>query len=123
MSWNVVRDVNALAEAIDTKAGALNGLATLGLDGKVPGSQLSISAPPDATTITKGVVKLNDSIDSLSITEAATANAVRKVAATVTTHEAESMPHRFTDATTGKQYRWGMGSENGKPYYIQEEVI
>ncbi|HEX3075034.1 MAG TPA: hypothetical protein VHP30_15580 [Ignavibacteriales bacterium] len=43
---DVVRDMNALAEAVDVKAGAIDGLATLGADGKVPAGQL----PPSNAT-------------------------------------------------------------------------
>lgn len=38
---DVVRDMNALANAVDNKAGASDGLATLDATGKVPASQLS----------------------------------------------------------------------------------
>lgn len=78
MVADVSRDVNALASGIDAKAGAVSGLATLGADGKVPAGQLSVQAPPDASTTTKGLVKLNDATNSTSTTEAATANAVKK---------------------------------------------
>ena len=78
MVADVPRDVNAIANGIDAKAGAANGLATLGADGKVPAAQLSVSQPPDASTTRKGIVQLNDSVTSTSTTQAATANAVKQ---------------------------------------------
>ncbi len=93
LAIDVQKDLNALAQAVDEKAGATNGLATLNQNGKVPSTQLDISAPPDATTTTKGIVKLNDSTDSTSITEAATANAVRKVAEAGALHSADDTSH------------------------------
>lgn len=77
MTADVVRDMNALAEAVDAKAGSADGLATLGADGKVPSSQLSVSAPADATTTVKGIVMLEDSVTSTSVTKAATPKAVK----------------------------------------------
>lgn len=93
LAIDVQKDLNALAQAVDKKAGATNGLATLNQEGKVPSTQLDISAPPDATTTTKGIVKLNDSTDSTSTTEASTANAGRKVSERVTTHSADDTSH------------------------------
>ena len=67
-------------EAINTdQKGVPNGVATLGVDGKVPASQLNVSAPPDATTSTKGVVQLSNSTTSTSETLAATPKAVKTV--------------------------------------------
>lgn len=61
---------------IDQK-GAPDGLATLGADGKVPVSQLNVSAPPDASTTVKGVVQLSNSTTSTSEVLAATPKAVK----------------------------------------------
>lgn len=84
------------------QGGVAGGFATLGPDGKVPGAQLNVSAPPDASTTVKGIVKLNDNTDSESVSEAATANAVRKVAEDVATHQAdEANPHNVTKAQVG----------------------
>lgn len=91
---DVPRDMNALANGIDGKAGAAGGLATLGADGKVPASQLSVTQPPDATTTTKGVVQLNDATNSTSTTQAATANAVKKAY--------DRADAAFTSASDGK---------------------
>lgn len=74
---DVPRDMNALANGIDAKAGAAGGLATLGADGKVPAEQLNVTQPPDASTTTKGVTQLNDTVTSTSKTQAATANAAK----------------------------------------------
>lgn len=74
---DVVRDMNALANAVDNKAGVSDGLATLDASGKVPASQLNVSAPPDATTSTKGVVQLSNNTTSTSETLAATPKAVK----------------------------------------------
>lgn len=61
---------------IDQK-GVANGVASLGADGKVPASQLNVSAPADASTTTKGVVQLSNSTTSTSETLAATPKAVK----------------------------------------------
>lgn len=70
---DVPKVVNELANAIDEKAGSSSGLAQLDESKKVPTTQL-----PDASTSQKGATKLNDTTNSTSTTEAATANAVRK---------------------------------------------
>ncbi|MED1906106.1 hypothetical protein, partial [Cytobacillus firmus] len=49
LTADVVRDMNALAEAVDSKAGAAHGLATLGADGKVPSTQLNVDTSTLAT--------------------------------------------------------------------------
>ncbi|WP_433943597.1 phage tail protein [Paenibacillus sp. SN-8-1] len=85
--------MNALAQAVDGKAGAANGIATLGADGKVPAGQLNVAAPADASTTTKGIVQLNDATNSTSTTQAATANAVKQVNDAVTTHAADYVKH------------------------------
>lgn len=77
---DVVRDMNALANAVDTAAGTAGGLATLDPNGKVPSTQLDISAPDDATTSTKGIVMLEDSTTSTSVTKAATPKSIKTVA-------------------------------------------
>lgn len=41
----------------------------------------------------------------------------------ITAHQEDEMPHKYTDSTTGKTYKWGMGSENGVSYLIREEII
>ena len=92
MVADVPRDVNAIANGIDSKAGAANGLATLGSDGKVPAAQLSVSTPPDASTTRKGIVQLNDSVTSTSTTQAATANAVK------TAHDRANDAYNLADA-------------------------
>lgn len=43
---DVPRDFNAIANAIDNKAGAADGLATLGPDGKVPSNQVNVDLQP-----------------------------------------------------------------------------
>lgn len=52
LSADIPRDLNALAEAVDSAAGTSGGLATLGADGKVPSSQLSISSSANRITVT-----------------------------------------------------------------------
>ena len=49
MTADVVRDINGLADAVDAKAGAAGGLATLGADGKVPAGQLAVDMSGLAT--------------------------------------------------------------------------
>ncbi|GLY11429.1 phage tail protein [Pseudobacillus badius] len=78
------RDFNALAEKIDEKAGSPDGLAQLDGNGKTLITQL-----PDASTSQKGATKLNDTTNSTSTAEAATANAVKKVNDALVTHSAE----------------------------------
>ncbi|MCM3281507.1 phage tail protein [Exiguobacterium sp. MER 193] len=66
-------------EAINTdQKGVANGVASLGSDGKVPATQLNISAPTDASTTIKGIVMLEDSVASTSTTKAATPNSVKQ---------------------------------------------
>lgn len=73
-------DFNRIESNIDdlkTSQGKPLGPATLGADGKVPQSQLNITPPVDATINVKGLVKLNNTVTSTLITEAATANAAK----------------------------------------------
>lgn len=66
-------------EAINTdQKGVANGLATLDATGKVPASQLNVSTPADATTTVKGIVMLEDSVTSTSVTKAATPKNVKQ---------------------------------------------
>lgn len=63
---------------INSQKGVVNGIASLGADGKVPSSQLNVTNPPDATTTTKGITMLTDSISSTNTTSAATPNSVKQ---------------------------------------------
>lgn len=101
MTADVPRDFNALAQAVDAKAGTANGIATLGADGKVPAGQLNVTAPADASTTTKGIVQLNNTVTSTSITQAATANAVKTVNDSLTTHSADYVKHPGFATVTG----------------------
>ncbi|KIL79604.1 tail fiber protein [Bacillus badius] len=85
---DVPKVVNELANAIDEKAGSSSGLAQLDESKKVPTTQL-----PDASTSQKGATKLNDTTNSTSTTEAATANAVKKVNDALVTHSADETLH------------------------------
>lgn len=103
---------NALIDAIDSKAGASGGLAQLDASGKVPASQLNVSAPADATTTTKGVVQLSNSTTSTEETKAATPKAVKDVAdrvgplanlvTTNKTNLVNAVNELFTDVGDGK---------------------
>lgn len=82
--WNWLLNRTYLAvqelqqEAINTdQKGVANGVASLGADGKVPASQLNVSSPPDASTTVKGIVMLENSTTSTSVTKAATPNSVK----------------------------------------------
>lgn len=81
-NWFFYNSAKALIELqleainIDQK-GVPDGIATLGADGKVPASQLNVSAPPDASTTVKGVVQLSNSTTSTSEALAATPKAVK----------------------------------------------
>lgn len=71
MTADVVRDMNALANAVDELAGANNGLAKL--DGN---SLLPLTNIPKASTTQQGVLQLIDSYTSSDKTKAPTANAL-----------------------------------------------
>ncbi|MEK3975499.1 phage tail protein [Psychrobacillus sp. FSL K6-1267] len=75
MNADVVRDMNAIAQAVDDKAGVPGGLALLDDSGKVIG----VPDVKDASTTQKGIVQLSDVTNSTSTILAATANAVKKV--------------------------------------------
>ena len=82
--WNWLLNRTYLAvqelqqEAINVdQRGVANGVASLGADGKVPASQLNVSSPPDASTTVKGIVMLENSTTSTSVTKAATPNSVK----------------------------------------------
>lgn len=78
MANNVPRDLNALAEAVDEKAGVASGLATLGADGILaPEQRPPIPEVKDASTTQKGIVQLSTSTSSTSTTTAATPSAVK----------------------------------------------
>lgn len=71
-----VKELQQEAINVDQK-GVANGVATLGMDGKVPASQLNVQAPADASTTVKGIVMLENSATSTSTTKAATPNSVK----------------------------------------------
>ncbi|WP_197199215.1 hypothetical protein [Cytobacillus firmus] len=64
LTADVVRDMNALAEAVDSKAGAAHGLATLGADGKVPSTQLNVDTSTLATKQEVAEHQAEDAIDA-----------------------------------------------------------
>ena len=39
------------------------------------------------------------------------------------THKAESMPHKFTDTSDNKTYKYGFEAQNGELVFKYEEVI
>lgn len=43
--------------------------------------------------------------------------------AKVEAHVSDNMPHRATDPSTGKVYRWGLAIQNGEWGIIYEEVV
>ncbi len=100
MTADVVRDINALATAVDGKSGVANGLATLGADGKVPADQLNVQAPADASTTVKGIVMLEDSTSSTSIAKAATPKSVKSVNDALTSHKSDGSAHGIGDKNT-----------------------
>jgi Phage tail fibre repeat len=72
-----------------------------------------------ASTSQAGIVQLNDSVNSTSTTQAATANAVKKAYEKgVEALNAANAAKMIADAVTGKNYKWGI--ENGMIYL--EEV-
>lgn len=94
MTADIVRDINALAEAVDAKVGVSGGLATLDGNGKVPAGQLNVQSPADASTSVKGVVQLSSATNSTSETLAATAKAVKTAM--------DQANAAFTSASDGK---------------------
>lgn len=78
---------NSVKQAYDLANGAIqssqkgiaSGVATLGADGKIPSTQLNVTQPADATTSVKGIVMLDDTVNSSSTTKAATANSVKNI--------------------------------------------
>lgn len=89
--------------------GVNNGVASLGADGKLLASQRPDVAPvPDGTTTIKGIVQLEDSTSSSSVTKAATPNSIRLVKDKVdllegsfNTHKNDYKAHLLYNATTG----------------------
>ena len=68
--------VNAIPKS---EKGKPNGVPTLDATGKVPAAQMGVSTPSDASLTVKGIVRLNNSLTSMSVTEAATPSAVAAV--------------------------------------------
>ena len=81
-TFNIKTMLNDNWDKIDAK------VATLGADGKVPADQLSISVS-DASTTQKGVVMLEDSVTSTSITKAATPKSVKTVNDALDAHKTD----------------------------------
>ncbi|MBA9027507.1 phage tail protein [Peribacillus huizhouensis] len=86
MSTDVVRDVNALANAVDAKVGVAGGLATLDANGKVIGvdtsalatkAEVSAHKTEVATLADKGHVQLSNATNSADESMAATPKAVK----------------------------------------------
>jgi hypothetical protein len=76
---SVTLDANSVGAIPASEKGVINGVATLGEDGKVPQEQLNIQPPEDASLTVKGLVSLSSSTSSISETEAATPKAVKEV--------------------------------------------
>lgn len=91
MTADVVRDLNALANGVDAKAGTAGGLATLGADGKLIPEQTPAIA--DASTAQKGIVQLTDSVSNTSKTTAATPNSVKQVNDAFVSHKADTVSY------------------------------
>lgn len=92
MAADVVRDMNALAEATDSAIKeAVDGvdLSTVTQQINVVDQRVTTHLATDATTMQKGHVKLSSSTTSTSETEAATPKAVKTVNDALTTHLAE----------------------------------
>ena len=92
-TFNIKTMLNDNWDKIDAK------VATLGADGKVPADQLSISVS-DASTTQKGVVMLEDSVTSTSITKAATSKSVKTVNDALDAHKTDFVSHPGTGTTT-----------------------
>lgn len=82
-TFNIKTMLNDNWDKIDAK------VATLGADGKVPAEQLSIAAPVDASMTQKGVVMLEDSVTSASVTKAATPKSVKTVNDALAAHKTD----------------------------------
>ncbi|WP_421018244.1 phage tail protein [Exiguobacterium sp. A1_3_1] len=69
-----------LSKKIDaTEKGIAGGVATLDENGKLKSGQIDIPSIPEGTTTTKGIVQLEESTTSTSVTKAATPKAVNEV--------------------------------------------
>lgn len=99
-TFNIKTMLNDNWDKIDAK------VATLGPDGKVPAEQLSITAPADASTSQKGVVQLEDSVTSTSVTKAATAKSVKTVNDALDAHKTD-----FTNLAIGKKITLNVTSD------------
>lgn len=106
MTADVPRDMNALAEAVDAKAGVAGGLATLGADGKVlnadgtpagevTAEEFATHKAEDASLTTRGHVQLSNATNSTSDSLAATPSAVKAAM--------DKADAAFTSASNGKQ--------------------
>ncbi|WP_336822935.1 tail fiber protein [Sporosarcina sp. USHLN248] len=77
---NKIEDQLVVLDEFAESKGRPNGIATLDGSGSVPMDQLqNVPLPQDATTSRKGVVQLDDTVNSNSKAKAATANAVKQV--------------------------------------------
>lgn len=93
----------------EDQKGVNNGVASLGSDGKLLESQRPPVTPVvDGTTTTKGIVQLEDSTSSSSVTKAATPNSIRLVKDKVdllegsfNAHKNDYKAHLLYNATTG----------------------
>ncbi|MCL9971093.1 phage tail protein [Anoxybacillus kestanbolensis] len=90
-----------------SQKGSANGVASLDGSAKVPTTQL-----PSATTTQAGIVQLNDTLTSTSATQAATANAVKRVNDAVVAHSADTTKH----VTQAEKDAWNSAEANAKAY-------
>ena len=89
-TFNIQTMLNDNWDKIDGK------VAILGPDGKILSEQLPQQSLPTASTTQAGIVQLNDTTNSASTTQAATASAVKQVNDALVAHSAETA-QKFND--------------------------
>lgn len=91
-----------------SQKGAANGVASLDGSAKVPTTQL-----PSASTTQAGIVQLNDTTNSTSTNQAATANAVKQVNDALAAHSAETMQDGVHGLATTQDITYYVDVTNG----------
>jgi len=82
-----------------------------------------VASVADASLTQKGVVQLNDALDSMSNQQAATPSAVKQVNEKIIKHRDDLMPHVLMDGT--KKYKYGFKLNVAKDglTFVYEEVL
>lgn len=117
-TFNIQTMLNDNWDKIDGK------VAILGPDGKILSEQLPQQSLPSASTTQAGIVQLNDTLTSTSTTQAATANAVKRVNDAVVAHLADNMTHvpsgKYVAMTSRADQRVALQDLFNAPYKIEK---